>query len=187
MLVLTACSDGAKTPDAAKKEPEKAVEPVSGQRAAQQMYIQARAWARGAKLLNLTDASFKDIQIGGGKAGAWEATFVDETRKKAKRFSYTPAKGVSTSQEEPWTPGPRYWVFSLQDAKTDSTAAFELAQQKGAEIAKKNPDKTVRCTLEWPKRLNDPAWRVYWGDSVELSGGSVLVSAYTGKFIKTEH
>lgn len=184
MLVLAACSEAPKP--VVQKEPEKPAEPVSGQRAMQQMYIQARGWARGAKLLKVVDANFKDVKIGGGKAGAWEATFVDDVRKKSRRFSYSPATGVSSSQEEPWISGPLFWTFSLLDAKVDSVTAYELALEKGAEIAKKNPDKTVRCTLEWPKRLNDPAWRVYWGDSVETSAGSVLVSAYTGKFMKTE-
>ena len=186
LVVLAGCSEGSK-PAAVQKEPEKPPELVAGQRALQQMYITARGWSRDARLLRLEDADLKDVKPAGGKAAAWECTFVDEPRRKARRFTYSAAKGVSSIAEEPWAPGVKNWVFPIQDAQTDSVAAYELAMKKGAEIAQKNPGKPVRCTLEWPKRLTAPVWRVYWGDSVETSAGTILVNAKNGEYLKTEH
>ena len=57
--------------------------------------------------------------------------------------------------------------------------------KKGADYAKKNPDKTITFLLEQTDRFPNPAWRVVWGETVGSSSYSIFVDATTGEYLRT--
>ena len=73
VLILSGCSETPQT--AAKKEPEKPAEPITGQSALYRMYGAARTWASDAQVLKLTSSLLSEVpNVPAGKAAAWEAT-----------------------------------------------------------------------------------------------------------------
>lgn len=193
VLVLAGCSEESKPTASEPKEPEKPAEAVTAQYAFQQMYITARAWAPDTKPIRMASLDLKEIKSEGGKAGAWECTFVTESRRRARRFTYSavevPAsnlpKGVFGGSEDSWSGGGQATAFPIQAFKTDAVAAYDIAIKKGADYAKKNPNMPVKFLLEQTKRFPNPAWRVIWGESVALSGYSIFVDATEGKYLVT--
>lgn len=191
-LLLAGCSEEPKKASEEPKEPAKPVEPVSAQPAFQQMYVSARSWAPDALPLRLASLNLSEVKNEGGKAGAWECTFVTERSRAARRYTYSVVessfanihKGVFGAQPERWSGGGQSRPFAVQSFKTDSTKAYEVAMQKGAEYAKKHPDMPIKLLLEWTPRFPDPAWRVLWGESVGMSDHSVFVDATTGGFLQ---
>ncbi len=191
-LLLAACSEDTK-PAATKKEPEKPAEPVSSQYAFQQMYITARSWAPDAQPLRIGDLQLAEVKSQGGKAGAWECTFVSERNRVARRYTYSAVesgpsnlhKGVFGGPQEGWSGGGQEQPFPIQAFKVDATEAYETAMKKGAEYAKKHPDIAVHFVLEKTRRFPNPAWRVMWGESVGTSNYSIFVDASTGEYLQT--
>ncbi len=190
-LFLVACSEA--PPTAQKKEPEKPPEPVSAQYAFHQMYLAARNWSPDAQPLDLKNVPITEVKAQGGKAGAWQATFVSDRMRKAKSFSYSVVeaggnlhKGVFAGLDEGWS-GSRGQAksFSVAALKVDATAAYETAMKKGAEYTKKHPDMPINFQLEATPRFPNPAWRVIWGDSVGTSNYSIVVDASTGEYLTT--
>lgn len=192
LLLMVGCSEEPK-PAATQKEPEKPAEPVTALYARDQMYVTARSWAPDAQLLSMGNLDLKQVKSAGGKAGAWECTFVTQRRHRARRYTYSvvavPAsnlpKGVFGGSEDSWFPGGQTRPFFIQAVKTDAVAAYEIAMKKGADYAKKHPDMPIQFLLELTKELRNPAWRVVWGESVAVSNYSVFVDATTGLYVKT--
>ncbi len=190
---MTACSEEPKP--ATKKEPEKPAEPVSSQLAFQRMYVVARAWMPDAKPLSLSNIDLKEVKSEGGKAGAWECTFVSEQRHRARRYTYSVVEsapsnlpqGVFGGPEDVWSEGSQQKPFFVQSFKVDATAAYATAMKKGADYAKKHPDSPMKFVLEAKSRYQNPAWRVIWGESAATSSFSILVDATTGEYLKTMH
>src|SRR5450759_3622063 len=91
-LVLSACSGGSKTvakvETETKKEPAKAPEAITAQRAFYETYKPARAWATDLLALSVTSGEVPNIKNEDGKAGMWTAIFVSPSRKEARRFTY---------------------------------------------------------------------------------------------------
>ncbi len=192
LLLLAARSEAPKP--AAKKEPAKPPEPVSALTAVYKMYQQARGWAPDCQVLRVGSLDLKEVPSQAGKAGAWEATFVSERSRVARRFTFStvdlPASslpvGVFGSAQDSWNGG-QAQPFPIQALKTDSTAAYETALKKGADYASKHPGMPVTFLLERTKRFPNPAWRVVWGESVATSAFSVYVDAATGEYLQTMH
>ncbi len=188
-MILTACSEPPKKVQ--PKEPEKPAEPVAAQQAVQTMYVSARGWARDARILKLANLDVKDVKSDGGKAGAWECTFISQQDRRSRRFVYSAGassgltKGVSSAPAENWAPGGPTRDFALLDLKTDSTAAYETALKKSAAYVKQHPDMPMKYVVEWPKRFRNPVWRVIWGESISSSDYSVYVDAVTGEYVST--
>lgn len=189
-ILLAGCAEEPK--QAVKKEPPKPPEPVTGRFAFHQMYAMARTWSPDIKALRLESINLPDVKSGGGKAGAWRAMFVSESRGRARGYTYSVIeaegnlhKGVFAGLEETYS-GPRGQAkpFLIQALKVDSDAAWETAAKKSAEYMKKNPDKPVLFLLELT-RFPDPAWRVVWGESVGTSNYSIFVDATTGEYLLT--
>jgi hypothetical protein len=195
LLVLGGCSPEQPKTTPKPAEPAKAAEPVSGLSAIYKMYTQARAWAPDCKLLQVGSLDLKEVKSQGGKAGAWEATFVSEDSKRSRRYTLSVAAspssglpaGVFGTIPDSWAPGRQNSPFYMQIVKTDSTAAFDAAMKKGAEYAQKHPELPVKLLLEQTKRFPDPAWRVIWGESVATSNFSIFVDANTGNYLQTAH
>src|ERR1035441_1443651 len=108
-LVLSACSEAPKTAakveSEAAKEPAKAPEAVTAQRAFYEMYKPARAWATDLLTLSVTSGEVPDIKNEDGKAGLWTVTFVSPSRNEARIFTYAVVdsgddirKGVNVSK-----------------------------------------------------------------------------------------
>ena len=96
---------------AAKKEPAKAAEPVTGKSALYKMYQKARAsWSGDARVLKMNSILVTDVPQVPGKAGAWQATFTSESLGRARTYTYSVVEqegnlheGVFGMQEESWS------------------------------------------------------------------------------------
>src|ERR1041385_1351081 len=112
LLILSGCSEAPKT--AAKKEPEKTAEPLTGQSALYRMYGAARQWAGDAQVLKLTSSRISEVpDVPPGKAAVWEATFTSTNRGQSRCYTYsivevapTLHKGSFAGLEQGWS-GPR--------------------------------------------------------------------------------
>lgn len=192
LLLVSSCTS---TPPAAKKEPEpaKPPEPVTGQYAFYQMYGMARAWAPDAEALQARSLHLTEVPSVPGKAGAWEATFVSQSRRRARTYTYSVVeaagnlhKGVFAGLEESWGgPTPQARPFPPSAVKVDTDKAYEVALKHGAAYAKKNPNMPISFTLQWTSRHQVPAWRVIWGESPSTSAFSVFVDCGAGTYLET--
>jgi hypothetical protein len=189
VLLLAGCSDSTKTAEEGSKAPE----PVSGQSAFYKTLFSARIWAADAQVLRVAEIDVDEVKAEAGKAGAWEAVFVSPSQRSARRYIYSvihrPARnlrgGVTSDPPEGWSGASGSEPFLVQAFKKDSPAAYEIAMKKGREYARKNPGMPVKFLLEKTNRFPDPAWRVYWGESVSTSAYSVFVDATTGEYLAT--
>jgi hypothetical protein len=186
-LLLVGCSEEAKPPA------EKAPEPVSAQNAFYKMFGSARGWAMDAQPLRVAEIDVDEVKAEGGKAAAWEALFVSQSRGQVRRFVYSvihrPARnlreGVNAEPAETWSGRGDSEPFLFQAFRTDSTAAYEVAMKRGRDYARKNPGKEVKFLLEKTRRSGNPCWQVYWGESVSASNYSIFVDAATGEYVET--
>lgn len=194
ILMLTNCSSPAPTTET--KAREKAAEPVTGESALYKTYQVARTWAPDSQVLKLTNTHLNEVpEVRGGKAGAWEATFVSAARSQARPYTFSIVevqpnlhKGVFAGLEESWSgPSGLTTPFLIAAVKVDTDAAYKTALEKGAEYDKKNPGKPITFVLEKVQKYPDPAWRVVWGESVGTSNFSVFVDATTGAYLETMH
>ncbi|MGD0201951.1 MAG: hypothetical protein ABSD27_14505 [Bryobacteraceae bacterium] len=192
-LLLSGCSEQPKPVE--KPKPATPPEPVSALSAVYKMYTQARAWAPDCWLLRVGALDLKEVPSQGGKAGAWEATFVSERAGQSRRYTYSVVESVASNLRagvvggsgDSWSPGGPARPFLIQALKVDSPAALETAMKKGAAYAQKHPELPIRFLLEQTSRFPDPAWRVIWGESVSRSGFSIFVNATTGEYLQTAH
>jgi hypothetical protein len=195
-LLLAACSQPS-TETAAKKEPEKAPEPVTGQSGLYRMYQMARTWAPDVQVLKANSMLLTEMpDVPPGKAAAWEATFVSAARSQARSYSFSVIevlpllhKNVFAQQEQGWS-GARgnTQPFPIIAVKVDTDTAYKTALANGGtDYGKKNPNKPILFTLEKITKFPDPVWRVIWGESVGTSNFSVYVDASTGDFKEKIH
>ena len=195
-LTLAGCSETPQT--VAKKEPEKPLEPAGGQSALYKMYQAGRSWAPDLQVLKASSMQLEEVpDVPRGKAAAWEATFVSDTRHQAKTFTYSIKellpnlrKGVFGAPEHSWSgaSGGNNTPFTIVAVKIETDAAYETALKNGgADYDKKNPGKHITLVLEKNSKFPDPVWRVVWGDSVGTSNFSVYVDASTGDFLEKIH
>lgn len=192
-LLLAAC--GGTPKPSAKKEPPKPPEPVTGLKAFFQMYSAARPWAADLIPLTCISSDLKEVPSGEGKYPIWRCTFVSESKRQMKTYTYAAMdaepsihKGIYGGIEENYS-GPRGTnaPFPMQALKkdTDEVLKTALATKDAVEYVKKNPDKTIFFQLEKTKELQNPAWRVVWGSSISTSNFSIYVDASTGDYVKT--
>jgi hypothetical protein len=194
VLLLVGCGEEPKPAEKAK-EPAKPAEPVTALSAVYKMFTQARAWAPDAKLLRVGSLTVNEIKNQGGKAGAWEATFVSEANQRSRRYTYSVVESPGSNLHEgvfgvtvdSWSPGRTQTPFMIQAFRTDSDAAYATAlkDKRCAEYAAAHRDMPLFFLLEQTSRFPDPAWRVVWGESVSASNLSVFVDAMTGQFLLT--
>jgi hypothetical protein len=191
-LLLTSCSGG--PPGAEQKEPEKALEPVTGQSGLYKMYQVARSWAPDAKVLKMNSMPLSQVpSVPPGTAAAWQATFTSEAKSQARTYTYSIVedlpnnlhKGVFAGMEEGWS-GPREdnQPFLIAAVKIETDAAYKTALAQAADYDKKNPGKPITLLLEKNPNFPDPVWRVIWGESVGTSNFSIYVDATTGLFLE---
>lgn len=190
--LLAGCTSEA--PKDAAKKIAKPVVAVSGQTAVFEMYKTARSWNKDATILHLENLDIPEAKAEPGKYGAWKATFVSFENKRKREFTYSVAesstgvhKGVFPGEETGYVVNTQNRIFNIADVKIDTIQALDVAKQQKeiADFAAKHADLPVQFVLEWNMQLCPvAAWRVYWGQSVSTSEGSVFVDAESGKFIK---
>jgi len=195
LLILSGCSEAPQT--AAKKEPEKPAEPITGQSALYRMYGAARQWAGDAQVLKLISSRISEVpDVPPGKAAVWEATFTSTNRGQSRSYTYsiievppTLHKGSFAGLEQGWS-GPRGNTspFLMAAVKVDTDAAYQTALKNGGEdYNKKNPGKPISIILEKNSKFPDPVWRIIWGESLATSNFSVFIDASTGDFKEKLH
>ncbi|MFB3777048.1 MAG: hypothetical protein ACE141_05530 [Bryobacteraceae bacterium] len=192
LFVLSGCGDSPSPTAEKKAEAVKPPEPVTGLTGLYRMYAMARQWAPDAQLLRARSIRLSEVKSDGGKSGAWEATFVSESGRMARSYTFSVVEaqgnlheGVFAGQQEGYS-GPTAQVrpFPINVARVDSEKAYETAMKKGEEYAKKHPDVPISFLLELVPGQTNPTWRVIWGESVATSGYSVLVDAATGEVVQ---
>lgn len=190
-LVLGGCSD---EPKVAEKKIEKA-EPVTGQTALYRMYQVARSWASDAEVLRMNSLHVTDVPDIHGKAGAWQATFVSESKNAARLYSYSVVEadpnlhqGVFATPPESWSgPGSGNKPFLIAAVKIDTDATYKTASTKAADATKQNPKQTISFQLQKEEKFTNPTWRVIWGESIGTAGLSAFLDASTGEYLETMH
>lgn len=195
-VLLTGCSNPTTTSEEKKKEPEKALEPATGQSALFKMYQVARSWAPDAQVLKLNSLMLSEVpDVPRGKAAAWQATFVSPARSQARSWTYSIVestgnlhKGVFAGLEEGWS-GSRGTTtpFDIRAVHTDTDAAYTTALKEAGDYDKKNPGKPISLMLEKNNKFPDPVWRVIWGESVGTANFSIFIDASTGSFQSKMH
>ena len=193
-LVLSACSEApkpvAKVETEAKKEPAKAPEAVTAQRAFYEMYKPARAWATDLLTLSVVDGEVPNVKNEDGKAGLWTAIFVSPSRREARSFTYAVAdsgpdirKGVNVSNALVWGGATKMSKpFSNSEFAVDSDAAYKVAFEKADGWLKKHPNQKATFRLGNASRFAAPVWYVMWGTT--KNGYAALVNATTGAALK---
>lgn len=189
-LGLSACSEDTKVVAEAKKEPVKAPEAVTAQRAFYEAYKPARAWATDLLALSVTSGEAPGIKNEDGKAGLWTITFVSASRKEARTFTYAAVdsgqdihQGISISNALPWGGAtPTSKPFSNSEFAVDSDAAYKVAREKAAAWLKTHPNQTATLRLGNASRFAAPVWYIMWGTN--KNGYAALVNATTGAILK---
>ena len=186
-LLLPGCSSAPEP-----KVEKKPVEPVTGLHALYQMYQKARTWAQDLKVLRYASIGITEVKPQPGKAAAWQVVFASETLGQKRAYTFSVYDASVTLRSGIFPDAPNAWsndnrAFLLAAAKIDTDQAWETALQHGEEYAKKNPDMPISYTLELGRNINDPMWRVIWGESATSSAFSVLIDASTGLYLETLH
>jgi hypothetical protein len=193
LLVPAACSGQSKRELEKRREPSPPPKPVTARFAFQRIYLQARGWAADAQPLRISDISLKEVPSEAGKAPAWRATFVSAQLGKSRSYSYSVVEspgnvyeGVLPGREESWSGSSgQARPFLHQMLKVDSDAAYVAAANESKPYLKKNPNVPVHFLLEYTPRFPNPAWRVFWGETLGSSDYSVFVDGSTGRYLQT--
>jgi hypothetical protein len=192
-LVLSACSEApnttAKVETEVKKEPAKAPEAVTAQRAFYELYKPARAWATDLLALSVASGEVPNIKNEDGKAGLWTAVFVSPSRKEARTFTYAAVdsgdnrRGVNIGNVLAWGGATKTSKpFSSSEFAVDSDAAYKTASAKAADWLKKHPNEKATFRLGNASRFSAPIWYIMWGTT--KNGYAALVNATTGAIEK---
>jgi hypothetical protein len=190
-LAMLACSKStSKVEVEAKKEPARAPEAITAQRAFYEMYKPARAWATDLLALSVISGEVPNVRNEEGKAGLWTAIFVSPSRKEARRFTYAVVdcgeefqQGVNVSNALAWGGATRTSKpFSNSEFVVDSDAAYKAAFEKAAGWLKKHPNQKATFRLGNASRFAAPVWYVMWGTN--KNGYAALVNATTGAIVK---
>ena len=187
-LMLTACSD---SPGESKvKAPEPPPQALSGRQAFQKTYPAARLWAGDCQPVRIRSVNLSDPKSSGGKAGAWEVVYVSAARGLSRTYTWSAVEGgnlhegVSRGPEESSSAPGEDKPFLAAAIRTDTPEALATATEQSAAFLKKPGNKPqVNFILESTSRFPDPAWRVFWGQSVSAADWSVFVDASTGRFL----
>ena len=191
-LILTGCSD---EPVVSAKKDAAPAEPVTGQSALYRMYQVARSWAPDAQVLKANSMHVTDVPDVHGKAGAWQAIFVSESKNAARVYTYSVVEaepnlhqGVFPSQPESWSgPASGNKPFLIAAVKIDTDAAYKTALKSVVEADRQSSRQTISFLLEKENKFTNPSWRVIWGESTGTSGLSAYVDSSTGSYLGAMH
>jgi hypothetical protein len=187
-LMMCGCSD---PPKAEKKTPEPPPTPVTGRQAFQQTFGMSRTWSADVQPIRVRSLNLPNPKSEDGKAGAWEIVYVSPSKSKAKTYTWSAIesegnlhKGVFGNLEEAWRQGAQERPFYAAAIKIDTPEALQTAIGKSSEYLKSPKQKPlVNFMLESTPRFPNPAWRVFWGESVSGAEWSVFIDATTGEYL----
>ncbi|MGC2110260.1 MAG: hypothetical protein WA655_12140 [Candidatus Korobacteraceae bacterium] len=194
LLLLAACSSN-KPASETKTPPPKQPEYETGRVAFQKMYLSARGWAGDATPFRLQSQFTADAPTSEGKAGLWRASFASPSKRMMKMFIWSglvgpdaPEQGVTFSAEDTWNPSnTSTQAFNIGFLKTDSDAAYEIAQKNGGDkLTKKDPKQPVFFVLDWDASKNQLLWHVIYGSSQDEAKLRIAINATTGEFLRVE-
>jgi hypothetical protein len=158
------------------------------------MYQVARSWAPDVEVLQMTTLHPGGVPEVAGKAAAWQATFVSESKSSARNYTYsvvdvepTLHQGVFASQPESWSGSGDTKPFLIAAVKTDTDAAYKTALKTAGTAARQEKVPTISFLLEKLNKFTDPTWRVIWGESLGTADLSAYVDASTGEYLETMH
>lgn len=165
-------------------------QPVTGREAFQEMFSAARMWASDAQPESLQSGLMTGVSTTDGKAPVWRGEFVSRARRQQRTFQYVsvhtpdgPDKGVSKGPERSWDGSQ---PFDVAFIKTDSDAAFQLAQKHGgARLLKAHKNYHVFYDLN-RESLNlgqGVAWQVSYGENRATAPLIVHVASDSGRFL----
>lgn len=198
LAALAGCTSQAPKPEAESKPAKPAVKPPkyeTGRVALQTLNVTAKAWSVDAQPVRLESAYTKDAPAMEGKAGVWRATFASAQRRGVKPYVWSgvdeegaPERGVSGGAEDDYNPrNLSTQPFDIAFLKTDTDAAFKIAQEHGGKkILDKSPDTPVIYALDWDPRKNELVWHVIYGTSSVNSKLTIAVNASTGLFLRVQ-
>ena len=186
--IMTGCSD---PPPAVKKTPEPPPTPVTGRQAYQQSFGMSRIWSSDVQTIRVRSINLPKPPSEEGKAGAWEIVYVSAAKGRSRTYTWSAIesegnlhKGVFAGLEEAWRPGAQERPFYASAIKIDTPEALQTAIAKSGEYMKNpKPKPLVNFMLEATNRFPNPAWRVFWGESVSGAEWSVFVDATTGEYL----
>ncbi len=186
--LLTSCSE---PPPPEKKNPEPPPTPVTGRQAFQQTLGMAHGWAADAEPLRVNSVNLSNPKSEDGKAGAWQVVFVSPSRSRQRIYTWSAIeqgsdlhKGVFGAPDEAWSAGGREHPFLAAAIKVDTSDALKTAIEHSKEYFKDSkPKPQVNFQLELTPRYPDPAWLVYWGNSVSLAEWTIFIDASTGAYL----
>jgi hypothetical protein len=187
LFCLTACSS-APTPKAEKKVPV----PVTGLHALYGMYQNARTWAQDLQVVSCVSIAITQVAPQPGKVGAWQAVFASPSlgQKRAYTFSVVDAGDTlheGIAPDSPLALGSDTRSFLLAAARNDSDQAWETALTRAGDYTKQHPETPISYILELSRLVNQPVWRVIWGENAASSAFSILIDASTGQYLQTVH
>jgi hypothetical protein len=187
LAVVAGCSS-APEPKAQKKAPE----PVTGLHALYGMYTHARLWAQDLQVVMLTSIAIAEVKSERGKAAAWQAVLSSASLDKKRTYTMSVFDASPSLREGIFADAPTAITsdtrpFLLAGAKIDTDQAWETALKHGEEFDKKFPGQVISFILELSRSINEPIWRVIWGDNPAGSSLVVVVNASTGQYVQTMH
>jgi hypothetical protein len=187
IVAMTGCSS-TPAPVVEKKPPE----PVTGLHALYGTYQQARQWAPDVMVVGLQSIALSQIKAQPGKAAAWQATFSSQSLSQKRAYTFSVFDASPSLRQGIFPDGPTALSsdtrpFVIAGARIDTDQAWETALKHGEEFSKKYPDMPISYTLELSRTINEPVWRVIWGENASSSSFSVVVDASTGLYVQTLH
>ena len=133
-----------------------------------------------------------ESEIGGRESRAWEILWVSQARQRQRTYTWSAVeaegnlhKGVFAGLEEGWHGSTgQAKPFLVQALRIDTPEALATALTKTTEYKKKAEDRPpVNFMLEYTPRFPDPAWRVFWGETVSAAEWNVFIDATTGTYL----
>lgn len=155
-------------------------------------YPQARTWAADCQPMHIRSINLPDPKSEDGKAGAWEILYVSQSLGSQRIYTWSAVeaegnlhKGVFGGLQDSWRgPTGQAKPFLVQALRIDTPEALKTALEHSTEYKKKPEDRPqLNFLLESTPRFPDPAWRVYWGQSISAAEWSVFVDATTGQYL----
>jgi hypothetical protein len=193
LLTLAGCTSEPTKP--AEKPQPKPAEFLTGRAAFQQLFMDARGWARDAQPFQLQSQVTADSKGRDGTSDLWRAVFASPSQRSAKPYMWAGSdaidgvsRGLTPGPEDSYNPSnASTQVFEAVYLKVDSDKALEVAQKHGGDkLLARNADIPVIYLLDWNRPENSLIWHIIYGNSRGDSKLTVDVNASSGEFVRVE-
>ena len=190
LVSLAGCSTEAPKP--VVKPVEEKPEAITGRAAFYKMLPLAKTWAADCKGIQMESIQMSNVPAEPGKAGAWRAIFVSESKGRMKTILWSAADAEGGFRKGAWEGAEDSFrgkmgqasPFYMQALQHDSDEAYKTAISQADPFLKSGEKTNVNFLLEYTPRNPNLAWRVIWGESVGSAKYSVFTDASTGQFLE---